>query len=267
MNKVSIIMPAFKASETLDGSIDAVFRQVHTDWELWILVDGGDERDAAIVRLWSARDARIKAVISNKHRGVVRMRNIGLRLCKGDWYAFCDADDFWIPAKLRLQLEFAERGHLDLVYSNFYFYYPVSSEKRWVGTRLTTTGSDLLAVNSIPMSTSLVKRLPAMHYFEMLPGDQIHEDYVYWLGLFRKYPKLRSAGVEGATVYISQQPHSRSGNVFKAISSHWFVLRNYTSIHWVAACYFMLQYLVMAALKRRGRHKMGCDLEYELTQT
>ena len=103
-----------------------------------------------------------------------------------------------------------------------------------------------------------------MHYFEMLPGDQIHEDYVYWLGLFRKYPKLRSAGVEGATVYISQQPHSRSGNVFKAISSHLFVLRNYKSIYWVAACYFMLQYLVMAALKRRGRHKMGCDLQVEL---
>lgn len=264
MNNVAIIMPAYNACVTLDQSIEAIYNQSHESWVLWVLIDGGNERDAEIAKSWSQKDARIVTVISSKHRGVVRMRNIGLRLSRGDWYAFCDADDFWIPAKLALQLEFAIGNNVDLVYSNFYFYYPKTFEKRWVGTRLTTTGRDLLAVNSIPMSTSLVKRLPAMHYFEMLPGDQIHEDYVYWLTLLFKHPHLKAKGIGTATVYISQMANSRSGNAARSIGSHWYVLKAHTTLGIMARGFYMLQYLVGAALKRMGAPKQACVLREEL---
>ena len=86
------------------------------------------------------------------------MWNLGLRLSRGEWIAFCDADDYWLPNKLQLQLNLASKKDCEIVFSNFYFLYPgTPHKKRFVYNKPEVTLSTLYRVNGIPMSTSMGK--------------------------------------------------------------------------------------------------------------
>ena len=132
---VSVIMPCYKADKTLDRSIRGVLEQTHEVLELWLLIDGRDEPTEELAKQWANKDGRVRLVISDKNRGVSRMRNIGMRLSVGGWIAFCDADDYWYPTKLEKQLELLLRSGANLCCSGFNFYSPSSQVRLPVQTR------------------------------------------------------------------------------------------------------------------------------------
>ncbi len=119
---VSIIMPCYKAAGTLEKSVESIVAQTHTNWELLLLEDGSPDESLNIARQCARADQRIRLIATARNRGVVRMRNIGIRLAKGQWIAFCDADDWWIPQKLQLQLALSESRKANLVYSAVIMY-------------------------------------------------------------------------------------------------------------------------------------------------
>jgi glycosyltransferase involved in cell wall biosynthesis len=99
---VSIIVPTFDRLEYLAAAIESVFAQTYTRWELIIADDGSGAPTRTYLQ--SLRDPRVKVIwLAHSGRPSV-VRNAALRAAHGEYIAFLDSDDAWLPAKLEIQL-------------------------------------------------------------------------------------------------------------------------------------------------------------------
>jgi glycosyltransferase involved in cell wall biosynthesis len=104
---VSVIIPTFNRLEYLSPAIDSVFAQTFTEWELIIADDGSSADTREYLR--SLADPRVK-VIWLPHTGrPSAVINVALREARGEYVAFLDSDDLWLPGKLAAQLESLRR--------------------------------------------------------------------------------------------------------------------------------------------------------------
>lgn len=121
LGKVSIIMPTYNYGRYLRESIASVVAQEYPDWELLVVDDGSTDDTPAILAtlMEELRDDRIRAT-RLVNGGVSRARNHALEMATGDFIAFLDADDLWLPRKLSRQVAaLAEFGDADFVFTNF----------------------------------------------------------------------------------------------------------------------------------------------------
>lgn len=111
-------MPAYNAAEFIAEAIDSVINQTFTGWELIVINDGSSDETEAIVK--SFTDERIK-LISQENKGLGAARNNGMEAAVGNWIAFLDSDDVWLPNKLQLQQRFIiDNLDVDVFYSTGY---------------------------------------------------------------------------------------------------------------------------------------------------
>lgn len=92
MSKVSVIIPAFNAANTLDATIESVVAQTCSDWEIIIWDDGSSDATSAVAKRWCDCDARIR-LITGLHSGVAAARNHAAKHALAEWLLFLDADD------------------------------------------------------------------------------------------------------------------------------------------------------------------------------
>jgi glycosyltransferase involved in cell wall biosynthesis len=104
MPLVSIILPTFNRANLLRETVASVFAQHCEDWELIVSDDGSDEITRACIRKLAA-DPRVKVLWGSHSGNPAARRNAALRVARGQYVAFLDADDLWEPAKLTRQIE------------------------------------------------------------------------------------------------------------------------------------------------------------------
>lgn len=188
---VSIIMPAYNASEFIQKSIDSVLAQIFKDWELLIIDDGSTDNTSTIIEQNVLKDSRIKGFFQeNGKQG--KARNLGLKIAAGEYIAFLDADDIWMPEKLKIQFEEIDHSNADLVFSDSFVISDTETTERNI--KLNTlnaifNGRDALDTflykNRIPILTVLAKKSKIMEVkgFSEKPSIQNAEDYHLWLKL------------------------------------------------------------------------------------
>jgi len=100
---VSIVLPTFNRPQLLRLTLDSVFTQSLRDFELIIADDGSDEETRTLVRAVASRPA--VTVLELPHSGILPVvRNAALAAARGEYVAFLDSDDLWMPDKLERQL-------------------------------------------------------------------------------------------------------------------------------------------------------------------
>ena len=93
--KVTVIVPAFNAANTLGASLESVRGQSFRHWEAVVIDDGSTDQTADLVAAWSALDGRVRYHQMPSNRGVSAARNAGLAKAHSEYLIFLDADD-WI---------------------------------------------------------------------------------------------------------------------------------------------------------------------------
>lgn len=96
----SVIMPVYNAQAHLRETILSVLQQSDNDFEMIMIDDGSTDESLAIMLDMANDDDRIK-VISKSNQGVSKTRNMGAEMAIGKYLAFIDADDIWLPEKLK----------------------------------------------------------------------------------------------------------------------------------------------------------------------
>ncbi len=96
MAKVSTIVAVYNGAATVDRALRSIFAQTFTDNEVVVVNDGSTDDTASVL---SRYGDRIR-VITQPNRGVAAARNAGVRASRGDYVAFLDDDDEWMPEKL-----------------------------------------------------------------------------------------------------------------------------------------------------------------------
>lgn len=189
--RISIIMPAFNAEKYIEEAVNSVINQTLNNWELIIINDGSTDGTEIIAGKYVAVDSRIK-LISQENKKLGAARNTGIVNAKGDWIAFLDADDLWVPDKLEKQLSVAKTyPDAGVIFSDgFTFYNDVIKTALPYGTvtgSLTASAMYKLEYqgNYIPVLSVLVKKnhIDAIGLQDVDPHIHGCEDWDYWLRL------------------------------------------------------------------------------------
>ncbi len=101
---ISVIMPVYNGERFIRETIDCVLDQTYRNFEFIIVNDGSVDSTQQIISFYD--DKRIIPLNLTINQGVSNARNAGTDLAKGEFIAFCDADDLYDPGRLQTQLDF-----------------------------------------------------------------------------------------------------------------------------------------------------------------
>jgi len=114
---VTVVMPTWNCAAYLPASIEAILAQDWPDIELIVVDDGSTDDTAAVLARYGDR---LRTITIPQSGGPSRPRNIAIEAARGDFVAFCDADDLMKPGKLRRAMElFAANPDMDLLSTSF----------------------------------------------------------------------------------------------------------------------------------------------------
>lgn len=236
---VSIIVPTYNACEYIQQTISSVLFQTYHNWELLIIDDCSSDNTISIVKEFAESNPRIRYFSTNQNTGSPSQpRNIGIEQAKGDYIAFLDSDDIWLPNKLEEQLAFMQEYGYDFVYSNYEkMSWDGKREQRIVKVKGSASYKDILKTNEIPCLTVLLRReLLNDVRFKSVPD----EDCVCWLDILKKGYKAYNTGKVHAVYREAKQ--SRSSNKFKMFKERWYILRDIEKVSFVPAVYYLTIY-------------------------
>ena len=106
---VSAVIPTYNRPSLVLGAVKSALNQTHPNMEVIVVVDGPD--NSTHRALGEIADPRIRIITLPQHQGACGARNAGVQAAKGEWVAFLDDDDEWLPAKTELQLSAAQSLH------------------------------------------------------------------------------------------------------------------------------------------------------------
>lgn len=204
---VSIIIPTYNRGYTIKKSIESILNQTYKSFELIIVDDNSTDNTAEIVK--SIKDERIRYIKQEKNLGANVARNRGVIESKGNFIAFQDSDDEWLPNKLEIQLDELKNNNADIVYCSFNRFendkHEVIPKKNINDENIAT---ELLKYNFISTQTILGKKecFESEKFDEKLPRFQ---DWDLVIRLSMKY-KIHHVNKPLVNVYLQNDSITRS---------------------------------------------------------
>lgn len=107
MKKVSVIIPVYGVEKYIAATLQSVLNQTYKNFEILIIDDASPDKSIQICQ--QSGDPRIK-IIHQANRGLAGARNTGIRHAQGEYLAFLDGDDLWLPQKLEKQIAHLENS-------------------------------------------------------------------------------------------------------------------------------------------------------------
>jgi glycosyltransferase involved in cell wall biosynthesis len=112
---VSAVIPTRGRAELLQRAVRSALAQTLREIEVIVVIDGADPASKLLVEELALQDPRVRGIALPSSVGGSDARNLGVDGAKGEWIAFLDDDDEWLPAKLQAQLEAVKRSMATVV--------------------------------------------------------------------------------------------------------------------------------------------------------
>lgn len=181
---VSIITPLYNTEAFIGDTIQSVINQTYSHWELIIIDDFSTDTSRSIAEKYSKEDSRIRVYSLSENRGTAYCRNYGIEQSSGEYIAFIDSDDLWLPNKLEEQIAFMKTHKAHFTYTA----YVRIDENDSVGKKVFFPSkrlkySDMLSSNKIGCLTAVynAKALGKVY----MPNLRKRQDYGLWLQLLK----------------------------------------------------------------------------------
>ncbi len=226
---VSIVVPTYNRAGLLKETLDAIFSQTFTDFELIIVDNMSEDGTEEYVR--SIQDPRVR-YFRNPNNGVIAVsRNFGIKKSRGTYVAFCDDDDLWLPEKLEKQLGHFADGGLSCVASDCipigdvkYFSKALSFRSKEC-IRDFSYNDILLGLNPVISSSVITRRdyLLSLNGFDESEDFCFIEDWELWLRLSKRGDiRILSEPLLKYRMYVKEGRDARNvtSNQLKVIDKH-----------------------------------------------
>ena len=193
--KVSVIIPTYQHAHFVGQAVESVLAQTYKDYEIIVVDDGSTDNTCEVLAEFGDRIT----VIYQENRGLSAARNTGIRASKGQYVAFLDADDIWLPEKLEKQIPLFERDEsVGLVSSDMFFFDENGLRMHknglrpetgfdWVPPKSGMVYSTLFVQNYILMPTVVVRRccFDDVGFFDEELSS--YEDHDMWLRIAKNW--------------------------------------------------------------------------------
>jgi glycosyltransferase involved in cell wall biosynthesis len=218
--RVSVIIPTFDRARLVREAIGSVLAQTYQDCEIIVADDGSTDQTAEVVSRFGAAVTYLPL----PHRGLpAATRNGGLRIACGEFIAFLDSDDLFLPHKLALQVVFLEaHPEAGMVYSNGRFFRddpdkPTGHVQDGLPTPSGRIFADLLRGNMLAPPVVLIRRacLDRVGLFDEQPDFRVGEDFDLWLRIAAEFRVLYVPG-DVAAIRRHSQSISRDVAVLRS---------------------------------------------------
>ncbi len=116
-NLISVVIPTYNRAGKIEKAIQSIQAQTLSNWEIIVSDDGSLDNTQEIVTNLSKKDKRIRYISYSPNRGAQTARNAGIKAATGEWVAFLDSDDTWLPDSLERRLNAARQSNATVVHS------------------------------------------------------------------------------------------------------------------------------------------------------
>lgn len=236
---VSIIMPMHNSAMFVEDAILSVLSQTYKDWELLVVDDSSTDNSTDIVKAYQKKNKNIRLLINDYHTGLPSApRNFGIKHANGQYIAFLDSDDCWLPGKLEKQIKQFDSDKIAIVFSD---YEKIDEEgkrnNRIVKAPALVTYKDMLHCNYIGNLTGVYNR--KLVGTEYLPNIH-HEDFALWLSILKKGFIAKNTCTVEALYRVRK--FSVSSAKFHNLSWQWIIYRQCEHLSVIKSIYYYIYY-------------------------
>lgn len=247
---VSVITPAHNAGRFIERLVACVRQQEGVIYEHIIVNDASIDDTASRLQHLAFNDPRIRLIHCPKNVGVVKARNLAIAAASGRFLAFLDADDVWLPEKIRCQTDFMQRTGVAISYTDYRF---MSEDGTLIGARL--CGPSRIGWHMHHMTrylgclTVMVDRTqcPDFSFGTVLPEYRA-EDFLAWAKLIRQHGYAYRCPHDLARYAVVA--NSRSSDGTRAARSVWRLYRDVEHLPALQAMLYFIVYALFASTKR-----------------
>ena len=219
---VSIIMPTYNCGRFISETIESIQTQTYTNWEIVIVDDCSTDNTKEVVDKYIAKDNRIKYHCLESNSGAAVARTKSMELADGEYIAFCDSDDLWMPDKLEKQLAFMQKN--DYAFSCT-AYEQIDEESRSLNRIIKTirrTDYNRLLLDCPVGNSTVMYNVKKMGKFEV-PNIRKRNDDALWLQMLKKEKYIW--GMPEVLMKYRIRSNSISSNKLKVVKYHWILYR------------------------------------------
>ena len=240
---ISIITPCFNSQKYLVEMINSVINQSYINWELLIVDDFSTDNSVKIIKKYINQDIRIKLIELKNRSGPAFVRNEGIKLAKGRYITFLDADDYWGKNFLKYSLD-KIKNHT-FVYSN---YYRVNQDGKIIDQIKSVPKVDrnkILRGTPISCLTAFIDVNKIGKKF--FPLNTFREDISFWTLILKDCNF--AYGFNFCEAFYRNHKNSSSSNKLKMAIMTWKDYRNYHGLPFLKSLYFFSHYALNGIFK------------------
>ncbi len=219
---VSVIMPTYNCAKFISETLDSIIAQTYENWEVVIVDDCSKDNTREIVDAYIAKDPRIKYFCLEVNSGAAVARTKAMEIAEGEYMAFCDSDDLWMPDKLERQIAFMrENGYAFTCTAYEQVNETTEPLNRVIKTKKKTNYNRLLLDCPVGNS-SVMYSVKQMGKFEV-PNIRKRNDDALWLQMLKKEEYIY--GMPDVLMRYRIRSNSISSNKLAVIKYHWILYR------------------------------------------
>lgn len=244
--RVSVITPVYNVEKYIGKTLESVFAQTYKDIEIVLVDDCSKDNSAQIIAGYKEKHLEIIYYLQPKNMGAGAARNKALELASGQYVAFLDSDDLWLPEKTERQLNLMKEKKSPFSYAAIEM---MDEEGKTIKSKRNlkeTCDYKYLLHNTIIATSSVIVDRTVLGDFRM-PLRRGGQDYATWLSLLRN--GAVACGINETLVRYRVGSNSLSSNKFKSIKQVWEIQTQDEHINKVVAG-FHVGCFVVNALKK-----------------
>lgn len=215
---VSVIIPIYNAEKYIADTLNSIFSQDYKDIEIVLVDDCSKDNSANIIMEHQKEHPQIVYYLQEKNMGAGAARNKALELAKGQYVAFLDSDDIWLPDKINRQIELMKKTGSPFSYTAIEMMDENGETIKGKRKIKETCDYKYLLHNTIIATSSVVIDRTVLGDFRM-PLRRGGQDYATWLMLLRG--GAVACGINETLVRYRVASGSLSSNKFKSIKQVW----------------------------------------------
>ena len=238
MDLVSVIIPYYKKRNFVKETIVSVINQSYDYLEILIIYDDTNLNDFEYLKEISKLDNRIKIINNDKRLGAGLSRNKGIEQSSGKYIAFIDADDTWVPDKMKDQISFMKKNNYQISHTSYFI---IDEKKKIIGQR---RARDLLSINEvlkscdIGLSTVIIEKNVIVKTNTKFPQLVTKEDFVFWLILLKKNYKFYA--FDSNLTNWTASKNSLSSNTIQKLFDGFKVYNYYMKFNMIKSIYYLI---------------------------